>query len=295
MQIGEKIKSLRQSKLMTQSELAGTQITRNMLSTIEHGTALPSLPTALYLAERLNVPVGYLLADGEDELGYHKMMAISNIRQAFASKDYRGALALLQAVPSMETDDELSFLRAQCEFGIARAELQAGRLRLCALALDRALRAAELTIYDTSALRSRVAVYFRYIQSVSSTIDSDVLDVDEIEDARAFGDDVCEYVWALAQIEHGGEGASNDYVRRFPQSPYGTRLRALEWMRRGEYMAAQTALEELLPREDLTFGVLLYDVFGDLEICYRKNDDYKRAYEFAGSRLGLLERLLEEI
>ena len=106
---------------------------------------------------------------------------------------------------------------------------------------------------------------------------------------------MCEYVLALAQIEQGGEGASNDYVRRFPQSPYGTRLRALEWMRRGEYMAAQTALEELLPREDLTCGVLLYDVFGDLEICYRKNDDYKRAYEFAGSRLGLLERLLEEI
>ena len=52
MQIGEKIKTLRQAKLMTQSELAGTQITRNMLSSIEHGTALPSLPTALYLAER---------------------------------------------------------------------------------------------------------------------------------------------------------------------------------------------------------------------------------------------------
>ena len=295
MQIGEKIKALRQSKLMTQSELAGTQITRNMLSTIEHGTALPSLPTALYLAERLNVPVGYLLADGADELGYHKMMAITNIRHAFSSKDYRGALALLQAVPGADADDELCFLRAQCEFGIARAELQAGRLRLCALALDRALRAAELTIYDTTALRSRVAVYFRYIQGVSSTIDSDVLDVDEIEDARAFGDDLCEYAWALDQIKKGNEGASNDYVRRFPQSPYATRLRALEWMGKGEYLAAQTALEELLPREELTFGVLLYDVYGDLEICYRKNDDYKRAYEFAGSRLGLLERLLEEI
>ena len=295
MQIGEKIKALRQSKLMTQSELAGTQITRNMLSTIEHGTALPSLPTALYLAERLNVPVGYLLADGEDELSYHKMMAITNIRHAFASKDYAGALALLQAVPGADADDELCFLRAQCEFGIARAELQAGRLRLCALALDRALRAAELTIYDTAALRSRVAVYFRYMQSVSSTIDSDVLDVDEIEDARAFGDDVCEYVWALAQIEEGNGRVGAEYARRFPHSPYATRLRALEWMRQGEYMAAQSALEELLPREDLTFGVLLYDVFGDLETCYRKNDDYKRAYEFAGSRLGLLERLLEEI
>ena len=295
MQIGEKIKALRQSKLMTQSELAGTQITRNMLSTIEHGTALPSLPTALYLAERLNVPVGYLLADGEDELGYHKMMAITNIRHAFTSKDFRGALSLLQAVPGADADDELCFMRAQCEFGIARAELQAGRLRPCALALDRALRAAEQTIYDTAGLRSRIAVYFRYMQGVSPTIDSDVLDVDEIENARALGDDVCEYVLALAQIELGNENASTDYARRFPHSPYATRLRALEWMRRGEYLAAQTALEELLPREDLTFGVLLYDVFGDLEICYRKNDDYKRAYEFSGSRLGLLERLLEEI
>lgn len=295
MQIGEKIKTLRQSKLMTQSELAGTQITRNMLSTIEHGTALPSLPTALYLAERLNVPVGYLLAEDEDEPGYHKMMAISNIRHAFASKDYRGTLSLLQAVPGADGDDELCFVRAQCEFGIARAELQAGRLRPCALSLDRALRATEQTIYDTSGLRSRIAVYFRYLQGVSSTIDSDVLDVDEIEGARALGDDVCEYVLALEQIEQGSENAGAEYARRFPQSPYATRLRALEWMRRGEYLAAQTALEELLPREDLTFGVLLYDVFGDLEVCYRKNDDYKRAYEFAGSRLGLLERLLEEI
>ena len=295
MQIGEKIKALRQSKLMTQSELSGTHITRNMLSSIEHGTALPSLPTALYLAERLNVPVGYLLAAGEDEAGYHKMMAISNIRHAFAAGDFGGALSLVQAVPDAEADDELCLIRAQCEFGIARAELQAGRLRPCAAALDRALRAAEQTIYDTTGLRDRIAVYFRYMQGVSSTIDSDMLDVDEIEDARAFGDDVCEYVLALAQMEQGSENASADYARRFPNSPYATRLQALEWMRQGEYLAAQTALEALLPREDLTFGVLLYDVFGDLEICYRKNDDYKRAYEFAGSRLGLLERLLEEI
>ena len=73
MHIGEKIKQLRQAKLMTQAELAGNHITRNMLSSIEHGTALPSLPTAIYIAERLNVPVGYLLADKGEELAYRKM------------------------------------------------------------------------------------------------------------------------------------------------------------------------------------------------------------------------------
>ena len=57
LEIGEKIKTLRQSKRMTQAELSGDQITRNMLSLIENGSALPSLPTIIYIAERLNVPV----------------------------------------------------------------------------------------------------------------------------------------------------------------------------------------------------------------------------------------------
>jgi transcriptional regulator with XRE-family HTH domain len=294
-QIGEKIKMLRQSKLMTQSELAGTQITRNMLSSIEHGTALPSLPTALYLAERLNVPVGYLLAEGEDELGYRKMTAIANIRRALAAGDFAGTLSLVQTAQGGAADDELSFIRAQCELGLARVALNEGRLRPAAAALDRALRAAKETIYDTDSLRARIAVYFRYLATVSPTLSSDVLDVDEVENARALGDDVCEYVRALELLENGFEGIGEDFSSRYPSSPYGTRLRALEQMRAGDYLTAQLTLEGLLPREDLTFGVLLYDVFGDLEICYRKNDDYKRAYEFAGSRLGPLERLLEEL
>jgi transcriptional regulator with XRE-family HTH domain len=56
MEIGSKIKKLRTAKLMTQAELAGPQITRNMLSQIENGSALPSLSTIVYIAERLNVP-----------------------------------------------------------------------------------------------------------------------------------------------------------------------------------------------------------------------------------------------
>ena len=66
MNIGKKIKELRTEKLMTQSELAGAEITRNMLSRIENEAALPSLGTVLYLAERLGVPAGYLLSEGDE-------------------------------------------------------------------------------------------------------------------------------------------------------------------------------------------------------------------------------------
>lgn len=72
MNIGERIRALRNAKMMTQTELAGKQITRNMLSRIENGSALPSLSTIMYLAARLGVPAGFLLAEEGDEFYYKK-------------------------------------------------------------------------------------------------------------------------------------------------------------------------------------------------------------------------------
>ena len=55
MTLGEKIKAARKRKGMTQSDLAGKQITRNMLSAIESGRANPSLDTIIYLANIVNI------------------------------------------------------------------------------------------------------------------------------------------------------------------------------------------------------------------------------------------------
>ena len=84
MQIGEKIKKLRTAKLMTQNELVGGEITRNMLSRIENGAAQPSMATVKYIAQRLNVSVGFLLAEEEDEILYFKSAEINNIKKALS-------------------------------------------------------------------------------------------------------------------------------------------------------------------------------------------------------------------
>ena len=67
MNIGQKIKKIRTEKLMTQNELVGNEITRNMLSQIENGSANPSLTTVQYIAKKLGVPAGYLLSEGDEE------------------------------------------------------------------------------------------------------------------------------------------------------------------------------------------------------------------------------------
>ena len=64
--LGEKIKLRRKSLGLTQSELAGNKITRNMLSRIENGAALPSLDTLEHIAIGLKLPVPYLLSEDDD-------------------------------------------------------------------------------------------------------------------------------------------------------------------------------------------------------------------------------------
>lgn len=53
----------RQEAGMSQRQLCGDTITRNMLSLIEHGTARPSVGTLKILAARLGKPLSYFLDD----------------------------------------------------------------------------------------------------------------------------------------------------------------------------------------------------------------------------------------
>ena len=65
---GKRIKEARISKKMTQSEVVGDFITRNMLSQIESGTATPSVKTLEYLAETLDIPISELMPSTGSEL-----------------------------------------------------------------------------------------------------------------------------------------------------------------------------------------------------------------------------------
>ena len=127
MTTGEKIKKLRTEKMMTQSELVGDHITRNMLSRIESDEANPSLGTLLYLASRLNVPAGYLLADEKEDKIYAKSFAIDNIKLAYKSGDYKICRRLCLEFDG--DDDEVRFLLVQSSFELASEQFRNGKLK----------------------------------------------------------------------------------------------------------------------------------------------------------------------
>ena len=61
MTLGQKVKEARILNKLTQKELAGDFITRNMLSQIENDIATPSIKTIEHIAAILEKPVSYFI------------------------------------------------------------------------------------------------------------------------------------------------------------------------------------------------------------------------------------------
>ena len=66
--LGEKIKTLRKEKKLTQTDLAGSELTKSMLSQIENGKATPSMKTLQYIAEKLECEPSFLLEEDEGKI-----------------------------------------------------------------------------------------------------------------------------------------------------------------------------------------------------------------------------------
>ena len=101
MTMGQRILQARLEAGLSQRELAGEEITRNMLSSLEHDTANPSLSTLRHLSARLGRPISWFL--GED--------GGSEAALAFARGEYRRCRELLRAGPESDWLEPLARLR----------------------------------------------------------------------------------------------------------------------------------------------------------------------------------------
>lgn len=121
-ELGRRIKEARLSKKMTQIEVVGTFITRNMLSQIESGTATPSVRTLEYLSNILDIPINKLLPDStEDELNYSDNAYIKG-KAYYKSKNYSLAIDTLEEIliETYPLYDEISALLAKAYYEQAR-------------------------------------------------------------------------------------------------------------------------------------------------------------------------------
>ena len=291
MEIGEKIRSLRLAKRMTQTELAGDQITRNMLSLIENGSALPSLPTVIYLSERLGVPTGMLLARADEELFYKKLAEVPKIKQMYVTGEYRLAYDMCMDLPREQLDDELYFILSRCCFEIAKEKFYLGKLRQSIKYFDKACEYSKKTAYDGNQLLSLISIYFGYLVRISPTLASE--NGNEVYGgAYLYADPFGRYALALQEIEAGGN-LNHGMVYKEDKGFYEHIAAKIE-MINGDHVSARERLKKLINGDCLDCGIIMYDIFKDLEECCRETEDYKGAYEYSVGKVELLEHMLSD-
>ncbi len=293
MNIGEKIRALRGAKMMTQSELAGSEITRNMLSRIENGAALPSLPTVIYLASRLGVPAGFLLAEDGDEFYYKKMNAMPNIKRAYLAGDHKICRDICMSLGG--EDDEINALICLCSFSLACEKFAEGRLNDAVALFDEATAKKAETIYPLDGIEERSAVYLACMHDISPSIYSDMSDEADCVAPGALSDPFCRYYSVLRAIGRpDGEMLARMYFANADEQErqYAAHIRARMAIERKNYHDGYTELRSLLTGETEVAAPIMYFIFADLERCCSAMSDYRGAYEYSSDKLGLLEKFL---
>ena len=276
MKLGEKIKTLRKERHMTQSALAGDRITRSMLCEIEKEKASPSLDTLSHLASELGVPAAFLLDESEDIAGYRKREAMPEIRALYASKKYADCFRLCEEVLT-EADDELAFLLAYCALEEGKRAFKTGNLETALAYFGEATTYAEKTVYPTAEIRAAATLY----AALSGNIAAPRRDFDE----KAY----------RALCDTAVESDLYAYMSDTPSYPYRNEYYALhqkgrELLAGRRYREALTVFEELEARkgEPGISAYLLFRLYSDMETCYREERDFERAYKYATKRITLL-------
>lgn len=119
MELGEKLLQARQEAGLSQRQLCGDVITRNMLSQIEHGTARPSMATLQYLASRLGKPISWFLEELPMSPNQELM---AHARRAYGEGKWQEVRTILQGYRSPDETFQLErrYLQASTTLQAAR-------------------------------------------------------------------------------------------------------------------------------------------------------------------------------
>ena len=126
LKIGQKIKKRRNELGLTQKAVAGEFMTRNMLSIIESGRATPSIESAEYLANVLDIPLSYLFSYDDNFFFYEKKDKLPSIHNEFKNGNYLECMNIIDSLS--DTDDELRYIYAFSSLYLGRKKLFDGSL-----------------------------------------------------------------------------------------------------------------------------------------------------------------------
>lgn len=260
MELGEKIREARVAAGLSQRQLCGEEITRNMLSLIENGAAKPSMKTLQYLAGRLGKSVSFFLE--EDAVVSPNQGLMETARRLYGEGNYAETVKVLADYrgPDSIFDPEKGVLWVEAHLHLAESAIEREQEIYALELLD---KADVQTEYCREELQRRRLLLLGSLrgQKVAKklpSLDKELL----LRGAEA--------------LEEGSVGRAAkllDAVKN-QSSPKWCLLRGDVYLAQKKYKSAARCfhgVEEAMPEETAR----------RLEICYRELGDFKRAYEYA--------------
>ena len=264
MELGQRIRRARLDLGLSQRQLCGDFITRNMLSLLENGSAKPSMDTLRYLAEKLNKPVSYFLEDQAVTSMNQERMA--KAREAEAEEVLRVLADYRQPDPVF--DRERYLLEALSALSLAQRALEEKDLPLARQYLQKAAVSGSRTPYYTPELeRGRLLLLFRADPDRAAEIAESLPSLDVEIQLRA-----------TALLKKQEYAACARLLDAFPDGSASIQcLRGDCAFAMGQYQAAIGYYEKAAPSVSL---------WQKLEQAYLALEDYKMAYVYACKQRG---------
>lgn len=268
MTMGQRIHQARTEAGLSQRQLAGEEMTRNMLSALEHDGANPSLATLRYLSDQLGKPISFFL--GEDTPQIPEYPLVQQARRAYDAGNFRECLEALEEIQSVGDvlSREVSLLTVRALLGLAQQVMEEERLPYARTLLSRAEAAMENCPYaDDSTVRR-----LRTLQAMCPEQESQLAGLVR----KIPSDDAVLLLRARAALTENRFTDAQRYLdavekRNTPDWNYQMGEVLFRQKRYQDATAYYHKAEEALPEECRQ----------RLEICYRELEDYKMAYYYA--------------
>lgn len=276
MKLGEKIKAARKLRKITQNELAGDKITRNMVSRIESGTVNPSLDTLRYISDRLSLPVSYLLSEDDDLFFFEKNEKIKVIYEAYSAKEYTYCINKIRDFSSV--DSELAYIACSAAFELGKESVLKGALQSAQKHFNTCEEYSKKTVFDTRHITTVLGMY----RAVALNIQSPLLEFDADAYTKGlygvFDYEVYKYL-------------TQDYTYAFKDESIVKHIKSKQLIRERRYSEALSVLHEA--KDFIIDGrynsFILFSIYFDIEQCYKQLRDFENAYKYASKRMSMLE------
>ena len=262
MELGSRLRQARLEAGLSQRQLCGQEITRNMLSQIENGSARPSMDTLRYLAGQLGKPISYFLDEQTVSSPNQEC-----IRQAMAQPEAARRLEILKDFrdPDPLFADTHRMLTALTCMDLAQEAIREQRWGYAATLLAQAALAGKETIFYTADNERRRLLLCHQAQTGSA---------DSL--AAQLPDNTAEMLLRADAALKAGDSAKALALLDCADS------RPVSWLwLRGEALFSQKDFHQAIVCYQAVEDNMPQQAYPRLETCYQILEDYKMAYTYA--------------